>query len=295
MANPAIAWLGTGRMGTPMARRLLDAGFAVHAWNRDRAKAKPLAEAGATLHPRPAGACAQADIIITMLADGAAVADVLFQKGAAAAIRKGSLLCDMSSIRPDQARQHADWLSGMGVGHLDAPVSGGTKGAEAGTLAIMTGGEPHHFDRAKAVLAVLGRPVLVGPSGAGQLAKLCNQAIVGITIGAVAEAVLLMRAGGGDPAKLREALAGGFADSAILQQHGRRMVEGDFEPGGTSAVQLKDLDNVMAQARALGIDLPACRAVAERYSRLVNELGSAGLDHSALYLELLAHNGIEAG
>jgi 3-hydroxyisobutyrate dehydrogenase and related beta-hydroxyacid dehydrogenases len=243
-------------MGAPMVRRHLDAGFKVRIWNRSAEKAQPLAAEGATLCQTPAEAAAGASHLVTMLTDGPAVEAVLFELGAADALGAGATVIDMSSIRPGEARTHSAHLAGRGIHHLDAPVSGGTRGAKAGTLAIMAGGGETVFVAAKAVLAPLGRAVRVGPSGAGQLAKLANQAIVGIAIGAVAEATLLVAEGSGDLAAFREALKGGFADSSVLQQHGRRMQEMDFAPGGSAAVQLKDLDNVLAEARALGLTLP---------------------------------------
>lgn len=183
--------LGIGMMGFPMARRLCEAGCAVSVWNRSRTKAERLLPFGARVADTPAQAVAQADIVITLLENGGVVEDVLFAQGAAQALRPGTLVVDMSSIQPRQAREHAARLLAQGVHHLDAPVSGGTVGAEQGTLAIMAGGEAADFERAHPLLELLGRPTHVGPHGAGQLAKLANQMIVGITIGAVAEALLL--------------------------------------------------------------------------------------------------------
>ncbi|MDP3526329.1 MAG: NAD(P)-dependent oxidoreductase, partial [Hoeflea sp.] len=207
----------------------------------------------------------------------------------------GATVIDMSSIRPSQARDHAARLSERGVRHLDAPVSGGTKGAQAGTLAIMAGGDEQVFAEALDLFKPMGRAVRVGPSGAGQLAKLANQAIVGITIGAVAEATLLVSQGGGDLEAFRSALSGGFADSTILQLHGARMQSDSFEPGGRVLVQIKDLDNVLIEARALGIRLPMVEAVRDRFARLADDLGGGNLDHSALFLELLDLNGLSRG
>ncbi|MBC7282889.1 NAD(P)-dependent oxidoreductase [Hoeflea sp.] len=285
-----IAMLGTGLMGLPMARRLLAAGFDLTVWNRDPSKAAPLEAEGARIAPDPNHAVRDATHIITMLTDGAVVEHVLFGAGAAGSIPAGATVIDMSSIRPSQARDHAARLAELGVHHLDAPVSGGTKGAEAGTLAIMAGGEPPVFDAASDLFKALGRAVRVGPSGAGQLAKLANQAIVGITIGAVAEATLLVSEGGGDLEAFRAALAGGFADSPILQLHGARMQSGGFEPGGRVLVQIKDLDNVLMEAGELGIRLPLVEAVRDRFVRLARDLGGGDLDHSALFLELLDLN-----
>ncbi|MFZ9299265.1 MAG: NAD(P)-dependent oxidoreductase, partial [Hylemonella sp.] len=225
-----IAFLGIGLMGFPMARRLCEAGHEVHAWNRSRAKAERLLPFGASVHDSSEQAVSGAEIIITMLENGEVVESVLFGQGTAEAIAQGAVVVDMSSIRPEQARDQARRLAERGVGHLDAPVSGGTIGADQGTLAIMAGGEPRTFERVAPVFAALGRATQVGPSGAGQLAKLANQMIVGITIGAVAEALLLCEKGGADPAKVREAITGGFADSRILQVHGQRMVTRNFTP-----------------------------------------------------------------
>jgi 2-hydroxy-3-oxopropionate reductase len=285
-----IAFLGTGLMGGPMARNLLQAGFAVTVWNRTRAKADVLAEFGATIVPEAINAVAGADIVVTMLSDGPAVGALLFGEGVARAMKAGAIVIDMSSIKPAEAREHALALQALSVAHLDAPVSGGTKGAEGATLAIMAGGEPDVFERVKPVLAAMGRPVLVGPSGCGQLAKLANQGIVAITIGAVAEAMLLMQRGGADMNGLRDALKGGFADSIILQQHGKRMADEDFVPGGRSAFQLKDLNNLVQEAQNLGLTLPLSQMQQSRFHHLVHSLDGADLDHSALFLQLVSEN-----
>ena len=227
-----IAVLGIGLMGFPMARRLCQAGHTVHVWNRTFAKAQLLAPFGAVVHTTPAQAVADAEITITMLDHGAVVGQVLFEPGTVAALPRGSLLIDMSSIKPTEARDHAARLSEKGVDYLDAPVSGGTLGADQGTLAVMVGGKASSFERAQAVFKVFGRATHVGPTGSGQLAKLANQMIVGVTIGAVAEALLMCEKGGADMAKVRDAITGGFADSRILQVHGQRMVDRDFAPRG---------------------------------------------------------------
>ena len=226
-----IAFLGTGLMGEPMARNLLKAGFQVRAWNRTAEKAAPLAADGAVICQTAAEAVSGADIVILMVSDGPTVHHLLFEQEIARAMSTGALVIDMSSIKAKEARTHASQLAALGVGHLDAPVSGGTKGAEAASLAIMVGGEASDFAAAEPVFAAMGRAVHVGPAGAGQLSKLANQAIVGVTIGIVAEAMLFVEKGGADPAAVRQALSGGFADSPILQQHGTRMTTGDFVPG----------------------------------------------------------------
>jgi 2-hydroxy-3-oxopropionate reductase len=280
-----IAFLGIGLMGAPMSANLLKAGFALTAWNRTPAKAEALVAAGAKVAPSAADAVRDADIVITMLTNGPAVEDVLFgAPNVAAAIHKGALVIDMSSIPPATARAHAGRLATLGIAYLDAPVSGGTGGARDGKLVIMAGGSPENFTRAQPVFAPLGKPTLVGPSGAGQLAKLCNQAIVGITIGAVAEALLLAAAGGADPAAVRQALMGGFADSRILQEHGQRMLNRRFLPGFAAANQVKDLDTVLDTAREAKLKLPLSERVTELFADLAKDGGR--YDHSALLLEL---------
>jgi len=287
-AKPHLAVLGTGLMGAPMARRLLGGGFAVTVWNRSPEKAQALAPDGARIATSVAEAVREADVVITMLDNGAVVTDVLFAQGAAEALKDGAVVIDMSSIPPSTARDHAHRLETLGVDHLDAPVSGGTVGAAQGTLAIMAGGSEAVFQRVKAVFAPLGRALLVGPSGSGQLAKLANQAIVGITIGAVAEALLLAERGGADPGAVREAIRGGFAESRILDLHGLRMVEREFTPGGKVTTQIKDLETILATADELSLDLPLSRDVHRRYIELRDTLGGGDLDHAALFLQLEA-------
>jgi len=286
-----IALLGTGLMGAPMARRLCDAGHDVFVWNRTRARAEPLVACGARIADAAVEAVREAEFAITMLEHGEAVDEVLFARGVADALPRGALLVDMSSIRPAQAREHAAALAQRGAAHLDAPVSGGTVGAEAGTLAIMAGGDAVDFERARALFAPLGRATHVGPHGAGQLAKLANQMIVGITIGAVAEALLLAERGGADPARVREALRGGFADSRILEIHGQRMVERDFAKRGAITVQLKDLRNALATGAETDFDAPITALFESLYASAA-EHGFADADHSGLWLELARRNGM---
>jgi len=286
-----IAFLGTGLMGAPMVRNLLKAGFVVRVWNRTLAKAEALVPDGAILAPAPEAAVEGADVIVSMLSAGPAVAQM--QDQCKAQLGKGAIWIDMSSTKPEEARAQKTALSEQGVLHLDAPVSGGTKGAEAGSLAIMAGGDSDVFDAARPVLEAMGRPVLVGPTGSGQLSKLANQAIVAVTIGAVAEAMLLLEQGGADPAAVRTALKGGFADSVILQQHGERMSPRNFAPGGLSKYQLKDLDNLLAEAGSLNLTLPVSEHIQARFKRFCDDLNGADQDHSGLYLELREQNGLE--
>lgn len=290
-----IAVLGCGLMGVPMARRLLAAGHQVQVWNRTRSKAEVLAAAGAHVHDTPRQACIHADYVISMLENGKAVGEVLFGMGQDSAVhglREGKLVIDMASIQPREARDHAARLSERGLRHLDAPVSGGTVGAEAGTLAIMVGGKTEDFQAAQPVFAALGRATHVGPHGAGQLAKLANQMIVGISIGAVAEALLLCAKGGADPAKVREAITGGFADSRILQLHGKRMVERDFAARGKMTVQLKDMRNALATAAEIGFDAPITTLFEQLYADGVAH-GLGDLDHSGLFVELASRNAMQ--
>lgn len=283
-----IAFLGTGLMGFPMASNLAQAGYRVVAWNRTTAKAAGLTTAGAEIADTAADATAQADLVISIVTDGSVIEALV--RTCLPSLKPGTAWVDMSSTRADQARWAAEQLAGRDVAFLDAPVSGGTKGAEAGTLAIMVGGDAPSFERAKPVLATMGNPVHVGPTGAGQMCKLANQAIVGITIGAVAEAQMFLEAGGVDTDAMRQALRGGFADSTILQQHGSRMKQRDFVPGGPSAIQLKDMRNVLLAADELGLTLPLVSILEARYQRYVEEMGGGSRDHSGLFEELLDLN-----
>ena len=289
--SPTVALLGTGRMGLPMATRLCQAGLRVHVWNRNRARAEPLAAQGAQVHDSPATAVREADLVISMLENGPVVESVLFTQGTAQAMRPGTLVVDMASIKPAEARDHAQRLQALGLQHVDAPVSGGTVAAEAGTLAIMAGGEASALERALPVLQHLGSTTHVGPHGAGQLAKLANQMIVGITIGAVSEALLMCAKGGADMAKVREAIGGGFARSRILELHGLRMVERDFAPRATMTVQRKDMRNALETAATLGFQAPITELFERLYSEAIDH-GLADLDHSGLFVELARRNGM---
>lgn len=283
--NNHIAFLGTGLMGYPMARNLAQAGQSVIAWNRTKAKAEGLAEFGVQISNSPTEAVSQASTIITIISDGKALLEMIETCGPS--LKPGSVWVDMSSTKASEAKQAAQALAAFDVALIDAPVSGGTKGADAASLAIMAGGDSAAFESVKPALSAMGRPVHVGPTGAGQMCKLANQAIVGITIGAVAEAQLFLEKGGVDTDAMREALKGGFADSTILQQHGSRMARRDFEPGGLSRLQLKDLNNVLAEAEELGLKLPMVSLQSERYTRYTSELGGSERDHSGLFEELV--------
>lgn len=280
-----IAFLGIGLMGKPMATRLLQAGYAVTAWNRTRSKAEPLVEFGAQVADTPAEAVRSADIVITMLEAGPIVSEVLDM--ALPALRPGTLVIDMSSTRQSEAQEFHARLAAQHVAFMDAPVSGGVVGAEAGSLAIMAGGDAGDFARAEPVLSVMGRPTLVGPAGSGQVAKLCNQLIVGGTLNIIAEALLLAQAGGADPVAVRAAIRGGFAESRLLEVHGQRMLERNFLPGGQVKSQTKDLENVLIAAAAAGVRLPVTELVTQRYRSIADDVPNADQSAALLALERL--------
>ncbi len=288
MSIKTVALLGTGIMGAPMARNIAGAGFTVHVWNRTRSKAEALADV-ATVFDSAAEAVADADAIITMVDNGAVVTDIYFgDQATAGAAKEGALFIDMSSIQPSVTRDLATALEDRGRRHLDAPVSGGEKGAIDGKLAIMAGGEAADFADAKPLFDAMGTATHVGIHGAGQVAKLANQVIVAISIGAVAEALLLAQEGGCNPEAVREALMGGFATSRILDLHGQRMIDRNWVPGGPLLHQLKDLDNALEVARHVGLDLPLTEQAREAFSDLTNDPKTARNDHSAYmrWLEL---------
>jgi len=284
------AFLGIGLMGSRMARNLLAAGHPLTVWNRDKSKADALVAQGAIAADSAAAAVTGAGTVIIMLANGPAVDSVLFGRdGAATKIAAGALVIDMSSAPPDLARSHAKRFAARGIDYLDAPVSGGTIGAEQASLAIMAGGTSAAFKRAAPIFAALGRATLVGPAGSGQLAKLANQAIVAVTIGAVAEALLLAAAGDADPAAVRQAIMGGFADSRVLALHGNRMILRDFIPGGPADHQVKDCATIVATAKAAGLALPLAETALALFRDLVAH-GGGRYDHSAVILELERRN-----
>ncbi|WBU41150.1 MULTISPECIES: NAD(P)-dependent oxidoreductase [Marinobacter] len=290
---PHIAFLGIGLMGAPMTRNLLTAGYPMTLWNRTASKCEPFA-GEATIAGSPAEAVTGADIVITMLENGAVVEDVLVAQGALSALNSGALVIDMSSVQPSLARRLAGLAAERGAGFVDAPVSGGTLGAVEARLSIMAGGPEADVARARPVFEVLGKCTRIGPVGAGQLAKLANQAIVGITIGAVSEALLLAAKGGADPAAVREALMGGFAGSRILELHGQRMIDRDFAPGAPARIQLKDMRMILDEARAEGLTLPLAQQTHNEYLSLVAN-GHSDVDHSGLLLELEHLNGTLLG
>lgn len=285
------AFLGTGIMGAPMAANLMKAGLQMTVWNRTKAKTDALAAQGARVANDPTDAVADADFILSILDNGPVVRDVFFTSGAADKMKRGAVFIDMASIPPKMAKEHAKWLAERGVGHLDAPVSGGSKGAAEATLAIMAGGERSDFDRAESagVWKAMGRATYMGPAGSGQLAKLANQIMVAVNIAGVSQALLLAAAGGGDPAQIPKALAGGHADSRVLQEHGLRMINRDFRPGAPIRNFLKDLNTVLENAAELGLRYPIVEAVRDVFADLYDD-GFEYFDHSAFLLHLESAN-----
>jgi 2-hydroxy-3-oxopropionate reductase len=282
-----VGFIGLGIMGRPMARNLLEAGFPLTVHSRNPAPVEELVESGATSADSPAAVAAASDITITMLPDTADVEQVLTGPGGVLeGAVSGSLVIDMSSIDPGPTRVMAQAFAARDVGMLDAPVSGGEKGAIEGVLSIMVGGEQGGFDRAMPVLGVIGaNVVLVGPSGAGQVTKACNQLVVAATIEAVAEALLLAERSGVAAAKVREALLGGFAGSKILDVHGQRMLVRTFDPGFRIRLHRKDARIVEEAAAAAGSPIPSFAVVTQQLQKAI-DAGDGDHDHSGLYEEL---------
>jgi 2-hydroxy-3-oxopropionate reductase len=278
-----IAFIGLGIMGRPMAANLLAAGYELTVHNRSRGAVDELVGQGARAADGPAAAAAEADVVITMLPDSPDVEEVVLGEGGVAeGIRSGSLFVDMSTIAPATARQVHAALAERGVEAVDAPVSGGEPAARDGQLAIMAGGSEEAVERARPILDVLGKATThIGPPGAGQVAKAANQVVVALNIQAVAEALLLARRAGVDPARVREALLGGFAASRVLEVHGERMLEHAFDPGFRVALHRKDLAIAQQAGREQGAPLPATSLVAALFDALVAQ-GDGDRDHSAL-------------
>ena len=272
-------------MGLPMSKNLVKAGYNLTVFNRSKNKAEPLKEFGAKISNTLKDAVDGSDIVITMLTDDTAVDEVMNNDNFSKSLKSGAIVIDMSSVKPTTATKHGNNLKLKNINYLDAPVSGGTIGAEEASLAIMVGGEQNIFDDAFDILKKMGNPTLVGPIGSGQVSKLANQIIVGLTIGAVAEAVTLCEKAGADPNKMIKALSGGWADSKVLQTHGKRMIKKDFTPKGRTSVHLKDMNNILECANNYNTHLPISNLVKEMYKSLV-ENGHGETDHSSLYKEI---------
>ena len=287
----AVGFIGLGIMGRPMALNLVRAGHRLVVHSRSRGPVDELLRAGATDAGSPRAVAERADVIITMLPDTHTVEAVV--RELSAALRSGCLVIDMSTIHPGSARALATELAERNVGFLDAPVSGGESGAIAGTLSIMVGGEAKHVERAAPLLEAVGsRLVHVGGPGAGQVTKAVNQLVVVATIEIVAEALVLAAKAGVSPAKVREALLGGFASSRILEAHGERMLQRNFTAGARAQLHVKDIEVLTSLAREGGVPLPAFEAAAAQVQALI-EHGGAELDHAAMVTELERAAGIE--
>ncbi|MDB9745687.1 NAD(P)-dependent oxidoreductase [Candidatus Pelagibacter sp.] len=277
-----IGFIGIGLMGFPMAKNLLKSGYNLKAFNRTQNKSDKLKEFGAEISTSIKDAVTNSDVIITMLTDDAAVEKVMSSEEFISNIKEGATVIDMSSVNPVLTIKYSKKLKEKKINYLDAPVSGGTIGAEEATLAIMVGGDEETFNNCYELLKKMGNPTLVGPVSSGQISKLANQIIVGVTIGAVAEAITLCEKSGTNPNKMIEALSGGWADSKILQTHGKRMIDKDFTPKGKTTTQLKDMTNIVNAGKAVETHLPISSLIKEMYKDLVAD-GHGNTDHSSLY------------
>ena len=288
-----VGFIGLGLMGRPMALHLAQAGHELHLWARRPESLSPFAAVGARVHVSAAEVARHAGIVFTMVADAPDVAQVALGEGgivAGAAAQAKPIVVDMSTIPPAAARDVGARLAAHGIDFLDAPVSGGEAGAIKATLTIMVGGKPEAFERVRPLFEVMGKKVtLVGASGAGQVAKACNQILTGVGVIAVAEALNFARASGVDAAKVREALLGGSAYSAILENHGQRMLERNFKPGFKAWMHQKDLRIVMEEAHRLGLMLPSAAAAAQLFNAMIG--AGMGEDDSIGVLQLLERLG----
>ncbi|MBI5937408.1 MAG: 2-hydroxy-3-oxopropionate reductase [Betaproteobacteria bacterium] len=289
-----VAFIGMGIMGKPMAINLHKAGHQVFVnGRRPESMAEPVA-AGCIACASPADAAAQAEIVIVMVSDTPDVEQVILGEGGVIqGAKAGSVVVDMSTISPTATRAMAAKLAAQGVEMLDAPVSGGDIGAINGTLSIMVGGKSEVFERVKPAFEAMGKNiVLVGDNGAGQVAKACNQIVVAVTIEAVAEALLFARKNGVDPAKVRDALMGGFAGSRILEVHGKRMLDNEYKPGFKTKLHQKDMNIVMQTAKELGLSLPGAALVSQHLNALMG-IGEAEQDSAAVMKIIERASGME--
>ena len=278
-----LGFIGLGIMGKPMALHLLKAGYPLVVLNRGPGPQNELVAAGATAGKSPAHVAEQSDAVITMLPDSPDVEKVILgSDGVLEGLQSGGLVIDMSTVLPSLARNIAAAAEQKGCAALDAPVSGGQVGAENATLSIMIGGPVEAFERAKPILDKMGKNIVyVGEAGAGQVTKAANQIVVAGTIAAVCEALVFAAKAGIDPARVREALLGGFAQSRILDFHGNRMLQRNFQPGFKTKLHRKDMAIVLNTAREVGLALPVSATVTELMNALIGN-GGAELDHSAL-------------
>jgi 2-hydroxy-3-oxopropionate reductase len=288
-----VGFIGLGIMGRPMAGRLIEAGHTLHL-HRVKAASQHLVEQGGRACASPREVAEKSDTVILMLPDTPDVDAVLFgEDGVAAGLSRGKTVVDMSSISPIATQEFARRIGEAGCDYVDAPVSGGEVGAKAGTLTIMVGAEPPVFDRVRPLFELMGKNItLVGGNGDGQTTKVANQIIVALTIEAVAEALLFAQKAGADPARVRQALMGGFAASRILEVHGERMIQRKFNPGFRIALHQKDLNLALAGAQSLRLALPNTASTQQLFN-VAQALGGAGWDHSGLLraLEAMAGSG----
>ncbi len=283
MAHERIGFIGLGIMGKPMARNLIKAGYSLTVHNRSRGTVDELVRDGAKDGRTPRAVAEESDIIITMLPDSPDVQQVVTGPGGVLeGLREGAALVDMSTISPMVTQELAKAVRAKGAEMLDAPVSGGEKGAIDATLSIMVGGPEETFARVKPVFEAMGKNIVhIGASGAGQVTKACNQIVVALTIQAVSEALTLAAKAGVDTGKVRQALLGGFAQSRILDVHGQRMLERNFKPGFRVRLHQKDLNIGLSTGKNLGVPLPATAIVQEAFTALQG-LGRGDQDHSSL-------------
>lgn len=287
-----IGFIGLGLMGKPMARNLMKGGYRLIVHNRSRAAVDELAAEGATAAYSPKEAAASAEVVITMLPEDSQVeAVVTGGEGIVESIRPDAVLVDMSTISPTTARRLAEILAARGVYMLDAPVSGGVEAAADAALTIMVGGNPDIFKRVLPVFEKIGKNInYLGSHGAGQVTKAANQIIVAMTIQAVAEAFIFAKKSGVDPARVHQAIRGGYAQSRVLELHGKRMLDRNFQPGGKVRFHRKDIEIVLAVARELGICLPGTAMISQLFAALAAN-GGLDWDHSAVVkvLELMSN------
>ena len=278
-----IGYIGLGIMGQPAARNILRAGYALGVWARRLASTDALASNGATVYPSAKALAADSDIIITNVSDSPDVeAIVLGENGISSGIRPGGIVIDMSTIAPSVVKHIANELQQAGAFFLDAPVSGGEVGAINGSLTFMVGGDAKAFNRALPVLQTMGKTIThIGESGCGQIAKACNQIIIGATLSGVADAFRLASAGSADLAKIRQALLGGFAASKVLEVHAQRMIDGDYAPGFKASLHDKDISIAIAEAKQYGVCLPTAEDFHQRLRELIQS-GGSDLDSSAV-------------
>lgn len=285
ISKQRIGLVGTGLMGQPVARRLAAAGYAVAVWNRSEHKARELEKYGVTIATSPARLVAETEVIICLLSDAEACNEVLFNESTLKAATQNSIIIMMSTLSPEIVIEQQEKASRKQLTYIDMPVSGGTRGAENGTLSLMAGGKIEHIDALRPLLSHLGKVTRVGEVGAGQLTKLANQIIVAGTLSLLSEAFTLAQKGGADPVQVREALLGGLADSTLLQQQGERMVEQDFTARGPAKWQLKDTRSTVALAQQLGLNLPVTETVNTLFSQMI-EAGDGELDHCAIIRQI---------